>query len=842
MIQRQGYATKFWLIGIAIVVGGGWFFGLMPGMDPQIRADSQGNWTPTGLLHTARTYRASATLLSNGQVLLAGGQADQDESGQGHYNSTAITELYDPVTGIFSLTGLMTASRAGHTATRLDDGRVLLVGGVSESGTFQSTAEIYDPIDGTFTETGSMSTGRAGHVAIKLPGGQVLIVGGLDGTHYLGSAEIYDPTTAVFSPTGAMQAGRAMFSAVLLKSGNVLVVGGYDGQVLDSAELYNPSLEAFTLTGFLQTGRADFSQAVLLQSGEVLVVGGLGPEGQGLSSAEIYSPESGTFSLTGSMGTGRQFHSTTLLPNGQVLVAGGWTGIGGTVLNSVELFHPGTGNFSAEESLVTERGFHTATLLDDGTVLVTGGSGEASFSSLALGTTELFLCPNCQVRPEAPTQVAAEDRPSDEGGAVVITWAASSSPEVQEYRVYSRSTPEGPLSLIATLSDTSMTSYYDTGLANGVLHQYVVRAFDGNRESEDSNQTSAMALDNITPESPTSLTIADLAHDDGTALSISWIPSTSEDIAEQRIYRGVISGGPFNLVTTIPGNGTTTFVDHGLAVDTKYYYVLSAFDGTHESPISSESVGQTQDNRPVAKPIQFSLDEDAPGSITLLGETDEEGHQVTSSITTPPAHYFGIDTFSYIVADGDLASQPANVVLTVMATNDPPTATDDALTVKEDSIEVHLDVLENDSVDPDTDEALTIIEVTSPDQGGSVKIASDNKSLLYTPIADWSGNETFRYTISDGSPNSQATAVVVVTVTPVNDPPSVAVFRLSWTPPQSSGVVEQRIYRSRIPGGPYEIIAKLPDSQTDSFVDASGLDIGMTYHYVVRTFNGGRLD
>jgi len=277
MTQRRRLTRNLGLVAIAVCAGIGLFLGLMPGMDHQTRADSQGSWTQTGFLGTARTNLAIATLLPNGQVLLTGGQAGQDGSGQGISNATAVAELYDSITGAFSPTGLMAVARTSQTAILIDDGRVLFVGGVNESGTYQSTTEVYDPTTGSFTSTGSMTTARAGHAAIQLPGGQVLIMGGRDGNDFLALAEVYDPATGVFSPTGSMQAARSNFSAVLLNTGKVLVFGGYgfpDSQALDSAELYDPVLGTFTATGSLQTGRADFHEAVRLPSGDVLVVGG----------------------------------------------------------------------------------------------------------------------------------------------------------------------------------------------------------------------------------------------------------------------------------------------------------------------------------------------------------------------------------------------------------------------------------------------------------------------------------------------------------------------------------------------------------------------------------------
>jgi hypothetical protein len=125
-----------------------------------------------------RSIYHSATSLTNGKVLFAGGASDD-------YGDVAESQatLYDPVSRIFKTTGNLLRARAFHTGTLLKDGRVLITGGFngqgldSDIGIF-SSAELYDPSTGRFADAGNMSRGRDAHTATLLTDGRVLIAGG----------------------------------------------------------------------------------------------------------------------------------------------------------------------------------------------------------------------------------------------------------------------------------------------------------------------------------------------------------------------------------------------------------------------------------------------------------------------------------------------------------------------------------------------------------------------------------------------------------------------------------------------------------------------------------------
>jgi hypothetical protein len=320
----------------------------------------------------------TATRLDDGRVLIAGGYAYGD-------GSLGSATLYDPVADAFHPTGALTTARGTSTATLLRDGRVLVVGGGptawNHPDPFLKSAELYDPATGTFANAGSMATPREGHTATLLADGRVLIAGGNDvNGHAVESAEVFDPVTDAFTATGSMTTARGYHTATRLGDGRVLIAGGnpgawsYTGPMLHAAEIYDPKTGTFRATGSMTQYRA-WQTATLLADGRVLVTGGTSGAGD-IGSAEVYDPTTGTFSQTGAMASGRMYHTASLLVDGRVLVVGGgsdYTNL--SFLASAEIYDPTTGSFAATGDMAETRTYHAATVLSDGRVLVTGGYG-----------------------------------------------------------------------------------------------------------------------------------------------------------------------------------------------------------------------------------------------------------------------------------------------------------------------------------------------------------------------------------------------------------------------------------------------------------------------------------
>ena len=188
-------------------------------------------WSFTGTMVMPRSH-ATATLLDDGRVLAVGGIVPLPDEPE---HRVATAELYDPSTGSWTTTGDMVHPRAGLTATLLPNARVLVTGIVSGvRDPVRSAAELYDPVTGTWTATASMITPRFAHTATLLADGQVLLAGGRGtGRDALTSAELYDSVDGTWSAAASMVRPHSNHRAVLMADGRVLIVD-------HNAEIYDP--------------------------------------------------------------------------------------------------------------------------------------------------------------------------------------------------------------------------------------------------------------------------------------------------------------------------------------------------------------------------------------------------------------------------------------------------------------------------------------------------------------------------------------------------------------------------------------------------------------------------
>jgi hypothetical protein len=279
-VGRVGHVAVLLRSG-KVLIAGGWI-GHGATDSAELYDPATGKFTSAAKLTVLRG-EARATMLANGDVLITGG--DNQDGPAGHLASA---EIFRAATLTFQATGAMHQARFAHTATLLNDGRVLVVGGHGEK--LNASAEIYDPKTGKFSETGSLAVARYKHAAGLLADGQVLIAGGSDERDWngnLSSVEIYDPHTGKFTAASSMSDSRFKLPdvAVQLGSGRLLIAGGSK-----EVEVFDPASGRFLMASGQISDRWHYMTETKLRDGSVLLAGGYANNDQGTAQTWIYRP------------------------------------------------------------------------------------------------------------------------------------------------------------------------------------------------------------------------------------------------------------------------------------------------------------------------------------------------------------------------------------------------------------------------------------------------------------------------------------------------------------------------------------------------------------------------
>ena len=277
MLHARAYPMVVKLKDGSVLVAGGALNGA-PSDAAERYSPDYGGWLQAGTMNSPRT-QGTATLLDDGRVLVAGG----GNAAAPTFAATASAEIYDPATNAWTSAAPMSLPRALHTATLLSDGEVLVAGGATaytgSRGTVTASAEIYNPGSNAWHAAAPMSAARYVGSAAALANGQVLVAGGwsftTDFDPSLATAEIYDAAANRWTATGSMSTGRARFGLVPLADGRLLAAGGVGPtyRMLATAELWDPATGGWQATGSLTTA-VMWPAIAVLQDGRVLIAGG----------------------------------------------------------------------------------------------------------------------------------------------------------------------------------------------------------------------------------------------------------------------------------------------------------------------------------------------------------------------------------------------------------------------------------------------------------------------------------------------------------------------------------------------------------------------------------------
>jgi hypothetical protein len=301
-------------------------------------------WKETDFMWESRTNH-TMTILDDGQVYVTGGSRLNGASSPWFEKFDPTTELWSAVVDRGTTATAMDVGRSSHCATLLPDGRVLITGGYnSKYDRYERTYEFYDPATHMSAMPDKpepwMARARYCHTATLLNDGRVLVAGGFNNEdRYFPYCEIYDPATDTWSDADPMRTGRSFHTACLLGDGRVLVAGGNATSTVFTltCEVYDPVADSWSDIGIMKEHR--YRHAMVQLSGTRVLVAG----NRFSKTTEMctMSGASGSWVFRDDMFEYRHLQTMTAFSNGVVLIAGGvHLPTGEKYLSSCELFLP----------------------------------------------------------------------------------------------------------------------------------------------------------------------------------------------------------------------------------------------------------------------------------------------------------------------------------------------------------------------------------------------------------------------------------------------------------------------------------------------------------------------
>ncbi len=440
------------------------------------------------------------------------------------------------------------------------------------------------------------------------------------------------------------------------------------------------------------------------------------------------------------------------------------------------------------ESDTLDSGTATGWNMNDFSYYSSGANWFASSNALKVSINNVS---NPPALPTAPTGLTAV--PGD--GQVGLSWADPGNETIAKYQV---SSDGGANFTDIGSSDKDTTGTTVTGLTNGTEYTLSVRAVNISGDGASSSVTA-------TPNNAPAAVDDTGATNEDTAVDINVVANDTDAEGDTLSVSAVGTGddGPSNGTAALTSGSTTevTYTPNpNFSGQDSFTYTVS--DGTltgpdpgtvtvtvtavNDAPAAVDDTGATNEDTAVDINV-VANDTDAEGdtlSVSAVGTGDDGPSNGTAALTsgsttevtyTPNPNFSGQDSFTYTVSDGTLTGpDPGTVTVTVTAVNDAPVAVDDTLTVSEDASATSINVVANDT-DAEGD-TLSVSAVGTGDDGpsnGTAALTSGSRTeVTYTPNPNFSGQDSFTYTVSDGTLTGPDPGTVTVTVTAVNDAPA----------------------------------------------------------------------
>jgi hypothetical protein len=328
-----------------------------------------GSVNSTGELNVEHSFRAVEALLHTGEVLIVGG-----------FSNRKGAEVYNPATESWRVVSNASYDRFGGTGIKLPPpwNKILFI------GPFAPITETFDIVSGNWEDAGTLNNAKRGvPTTVMLPMGKPMVIGGeLNKT-----CEIYDPAAKTWTYTDSLSCPRAHYSSCILHTGKILAIGGFSlspSDTIKTVEIFDTTESVWSNKPTLVAERAAHTTTPLPIistancSTNILITGGENSGGF-LKSCELYNYLEEEVELTGPLSVARARHGANLLPDSKVLVCGGENS--GGALSSCELFTASTGAWAGTGDMGTARFNHTSTLLSDGKVFITGGEDGSTILS-----------------------------------------------------------------------------------------------------------------------------------------------------------------------------------------------------------------------------------------------------------------------------------------------------------------------------------------------------------------------------------------------------------------------------------------------------------------------------